>query len=75
MVFGIFRQVAMCTGFGNRLDDSWSFFLLAPAQLLLQVDESTLCHRHFFDHFIVLHQARGAALWAAPTQKKTVSGA
>lgn len=54
VVFGVFRKVAMGARFGNRLDDTGTLLLLAKAQLLLQLDESTLSHRYFFYHFFIL---------------------
>src|SRR5690606_42080760 len=56
MVLGIFRTIAMGACLGNRLDDAWTLFLLAPAQFFLQLNEAVLRHGYLFDHFLVLHE-------------------
>ena len=55
MVLGVLGKVAMRARFGDRLDDARPLFLLAPAQLFLELAEPIGGHRdlvHFLQPFL-----------------------
>lgn len=54
--------------FGDRFDNSWTLFLLTPAQFFLQLDETALSHRHLFYHFIPSFSPRRAG--SRPRERK-----